>query len=210
MTANVKVEIAKRSDVLRVPNAALRFRPSTDIFAALNQPVPPEALEHRRPRRTRRSGPRHARRRHRCRHRHLRHRRRQPARRAAAPLRAGATPAALASVAGPSAVRVPPPAPRRLRAARGGGGGRGFDPGAHDGALQGHVARRSEAVHRPHEGSRPGHQPVREGNAARRRRRRPRAKAPSPRRARRPSTRCSRRCRRSSRAAAPGCSSTTS
>ena len=28
MTANVKVEIAKRSDVLRVPNAALRFRPS--------------------------------------------------------------------------------------------------------------------------------------------------------------------------------------
>ena len=28
MTANLKVEIAKRSDVLRVPNAALRFRPS--------------------------------------------------------------------------------------------------------------------------------------------------------------------------------------
>jgi HlyD family secretion protein len=44
MTANVKVEIAKKSDTLRVPNAALRFRPSTDVFAALNQPVPPEAL----------------------------------------------------------------------------------------------------------------------------------------------------------------------
>src|SRR3954463_14958394 len=44
MTANVKVEIAKRADVLRVPNASLRFRPSTDVFAALNQPVPPEAL----------------------------------------------------------------------------------------------------------------------------------------------------------------------
>jgi HlyD family secretion protein len=44
MTANVKVEIAKRTDVLRVPAAALRFRPSTDVFAALNQPVPPEAL----------------------------------------------------------------------------------------------------------------------------------------------------------------------
>ena len=44
MTANVKVEIAKRSDALRVPNAALRFRPSTDVFAALNQAVPPEAL----------------------------------------------------------------------------------------------------------------------------------------------------------------------
>ncbi len=28
MTANVKVEIAKRTDVLRVPNAALRFRPT--------------------------------------------------------------------------------------------------------------------------------------------------------------------------------------
>ena len=43
MTANVKVEIAKRTDVLRVPNAALRFRPTTEVFAALNQPVPPEA-----------------------------------------------------------------------------------------------------------------------------------------------------------------------
>lgn len=43
MTANVKVEIARRTDALRVPNAALRFRPATDVFAALNQPVPPEA-----------------------------------------------------------------------------------------------------------------------------------------------------------------------
>lgn len=43
MTATVKVEIAKRSDVLRVPNTALRFRPSPDLFAAFNQPVPPEA-----------------------------------------------------------------------------------------------------------------------------------------------------------------------
>ena len=42
MTANLKVQIARRADVLRVPNAALRFRPSTDVFAALNQPVPPE------------------------------------------------------------------------------------------------------------------------------------------------------------------------
>src|SRR3954449_10674887 len=44
MTANVKVEIAKKSDTLRVPNAALRFGPPIDVFAALNQPVPPEAL----------------------------------------------------------------------------------------------------------------------------------------------------------------------
>ncbi|PYR48519.1 MAG: hypothetical protein DMF89_15655 [Acidobacteria bacterium] len=43
MTANVKVEIVKRSDVLRVPNAAMRFRPNADIFAALGQEMPPEA-----------------------------------------------------------------------------------------------------------------------------------------------------------------------
>ena len=43
MTANLKVQIARQADALRVPNAALRFRPSTDVFAALNQPVPPEA-----------------------------------------------------------------------------------------------------------------------------------------------------------------------
>ncbi|HZR23462.1 MAG TPA: efflux RND transporter periplasmic adaptor subunit [Vicinamibacterales bacterium] len=43
MTANVKVEIAKKTDILRVPNAAIRFRPTQDLFAALNQPVPPEA-----------------------------------------------------------------------------------------------------------------------------------------------------------------------
>jgi len=42
MTANVKVEIAKRSDALRVPNTALRFRPTADVFAALNQAVPQE------------------------------------------------------------------------------------------------------------------------------------------------------------------------
>jgi HlyD family secretion protein len=43
MTATVKVEIAKRTDVLRVPNTALRFRPTAELFAALNQQVPPEA-----------------------------------------------------------------------------------------------------------------------------------------------------------------------
>jgi HlyD family secretion protein len=41
MTANVSIEIARRTDVLRVPNLALRFRPTTDIFAALGQ-EPPE------------------------------------------------------------------------------------------------------------------------------------------------------------------------
>ena len=44
MTANVKVEIAKRTNVLRVPNSALRFRPTEEIFAALQQtPPPPES-----------------------------------------------------------------------------------------------------------------------------------------------------------------------
>ena len=43
MTANLRVQIARAIDVLRVPNGAIRFRPTNDIFAALNQPVPPEA-----------------------------------------------------------------------------------------------------------------------------------------------------------------------
>lgn len=42
MTANLTIEIAKRTNALRVPNAALRFRPTPDVFQALNQPVPPE------------------------------------------------------------------------------------------------------------------------------------------------------------------------
>ena len=42
MTANVTIEIARRNNVLRIPNAALRFRPTKDVFEALHQPVPPE------------------------------------------------------------------------------------------------------------------------------------------------------------------------
>jgi HlyD family secretion protein len=42
MTANVNIEIARRANALRIPNAALRFRPTTDMFAALNQPTPQE------------------------------------------------------------------------------------------------------------------------------------------------------------------------
>jgi multidrug efflux pump subunit AcrA (membrane-fusion protein) len=44
MTANVNVEIARRTNVVRVPNAALRFRPTNEIFAALGQ-TPPENLQ---------------------------------------------------------------------------------------------------------------------------------------------------------------------
>ena len=42
MTANVSIEIHRKSNVMRVPNAATRFRPSAEMFAVLNQPVPPE------------------------------------------------------------------------------------------------------------------------------------------------------------------------
>jgi hypothetical protein len=44
MTAQVEIEIARRSNVLRVPTAALRFRPTELMFQALNQEVPPEVL----------------------------------------------------------------------------------------------------------------------------------------------------------------------
>ena len=40
MTATVTIEVARRNDVLRVPAAAIRFRPTPAMFAALNQPVP--------------------------------------------------------------------------------------------------------------------------------------------------------------------------
>src|SRR4029450_6972645 len=42
MTASVTIEIARRENALRVPAAALRFRPTADIFASLKQTVPPE------------------------------------------------------------------------------------------------------------------------------------------------------------------------
>src|SRR5688572_22958871 len=41
MTANVNIEIARRQNALRVPNTALRFRPTAEIFAALGQAPPP-------------------------------------------------------------------------------------------------------------------------------------------------------------------------
>jgi HlyD family secretion protein len=40
MTANVTIEIARRENVLRAPAAAIRFRPTNDMFAALKQEVP--------------------------------------------------------------------------------------------------------------------------------------------------------------------------
>jgi Barrel-sandwich domain of CusB or HlyD membrane-fusion len=43
MTANVSIEINRKTNVLRIPAAATRFRPSAEVFAALNQEMPPEA-----------------------------------------------------------------------------------------------------------------------------------------------------------------------
>ena len=46
MTANVNIEINKRTNVLRVPNAALRFRPTNEVFAALGL-TPPDPAQPR-------------------------------------------------------------------------------------------------------------------------------------------------------------------
>jgi len=116
MTANVKVEIAKRSDALRIPNAALRFRPTPELFAALNQAVPPEATPGGGRGRGGQGG----------------------GRRNADTGGAGATGAPAASVAPPTAASqqnaVPPSGQTATsgqtseRSGRGGGGGRNFDP----------------------------------------------------------------------------------
>jgi HlyD family secretion protein len=44
MTAQVSIEVARQNNVLRVPTAALRFRPTEQMFQVLNQEVPPEVL----------------------------------------------------------------------------------------------------------------------------------------------------------------------
>ena len=44
MTANLRIEVSRKTNALRIPNAAVRFRPSADVFAALNQPVPPDLV----------------------------------------------------------------------------------------------------------------------------------------------------------------------
>ncbi len=40
MTATITLEVARSNDIVRIPNAALRFRPTPETFAALGQPVP--------------------------------------------------------------------------------------------------------------------------------------------------------------------------
>ena len=41
MTANVSIEIARKPNVIRIPNTALRFRPTAEMFTALGQTPPP-------------------------------------------------------------------------------------------------------------------------------------------------------------------------
>lgn len=43
MTASMRIEVSRRDNVLRIPNAALRFRPSNDMYAALSQEPPTPA-----------------------------------------------------------------------------------------------------------------------------------------------------------------------
>ncbi|MBM3750986.1 MAG: efflux RND transporter periplasmic adaptor subunit [Acidimicrobiia bacterium] len=40
MTASMKIEVARRDDVMRIPMAALRFRPTNDMWTALKQEPP--------------------------------------------------------------------------------------------------------------------------------------------------------------------------
>jgi HlyD family secretion protein len=49
MTANVTVEVIRRTDVLRVANAATRFRPTEEMFAVLNQAIPADLQRTRGP-----------------------------------------------------------------------------------------------------------------------------------------------------------------
>ena len=42
MTATISLEIARRENVVRIPSAALRFRPSPEMFAVLNQLISKE------------------------------------------------------------------------------------------------------------------------------------------------------------------------
>lgn len=43
MTASMRIEVSRRDNVMRIPNAALRFRPNADMYAALKQEPPTPA-----------------------------------------------------------------------------------------------------------------------------------------------------------------------
>ncbi len=132
MTANVKIEIAKRTGTLRIANAALRFRPTNEMFAAFKQEPPPDAAAFggagRGGAAGRECGAAQARR-------HARPRQRTAPR--AAP-RNGCTAAhaaatAPAAQAAPDAPAIPPP-PGGFGRGDGGGGRGGSGGGGRDGA----------------------------------------------------------------------------
>ena len=144
MTANVKVEIAKRTTCCACRTRRCASGRPTDMFAALNQAVPPEA--HAAAAVTRR--------------------------RAGAAEDAGDADAGGAGAAGaPAGTAGPPASASRQIASRGPGAEAPAAPGRtrsraevagaairsrpHDGALQEHVAGRAAAVHRANEGPRP-------------------------------------------------------
>ena len=58
MTASMRIEVSRRDNVMRIPNAALRFRPNNDMYAALKQepPTPARGRSGRHRRADRRSG----------------------------------------------------------------------------------------------------------------------------------------------------------
>ena len=188
MTANVKVEIAKRTDVLRVPNAALRFRPTAGGVRGAQSGRPPEAGGGAAARRTA-AGAGRARRGHRDSvpagaptGGRIRPRTRPLPRdrTAGAPATGGSAAAPIgfrrrrhrASVRGNREQAAARAAARRRRRSRlrrrrwrrrtGFGGGGGATVAIRRrmlGALQDDVAGRAEAVPRADEGSRSGHQP---------------------------------------------------
>jgi HlyD family secretion protein len=112
MTANLRVQIARRADALRIANAALRFRPTNEMFAALNEPVPPEMLGGGRGGRGRRNAD-------------------AATATTTAPANAPAASANAAKPAGASPAQPASPAPSGERAQRsvGGGGGGNFGGG---------------------------------------------------------------------------------
>ena len=47
MTATLQIQVQRVDDVVKIPAAALRFRPTAEMFELIKQPVPPEAQPNR-------------------------------------------------------------------------------------------------------------------------------------------------------------------
>ena len=220
MTANVKVEIAKRTDVPAGAERRAAVPADAGVVRRANQPsrrnagLRPGADSGRRIDRRGRGhrypGSGRAGARHRpaasgrfVRRPPMQFRRQSTSRRGGGPGAGRRSLEAARTVAGWRARRDN----RAVAAASVEAAGAAIRSRAHDGALQDDVARGTEAVHRAHERARPGHEPrsKQAAKAAAQPAAPTKPKTARPPRRRR-STRCSRRCRSSRRAAAPGCS----